>query len=97
MATEPVYQYGYSINLTSSALARTGPGAVTGVIVNSHSSGTIKLWDSLTAANTVIVNTFSFPTGSGTYNLFGAKFNVGLFATIGGTADITLVFEPYNG
>jgi len=42
-------------NLTASASIKTGPGTVSGVIVNSHSSGTLKLNDGLdgTAASAV--------------------------------------------
>ena len=51
-------------NGSASALIKTGAGVVTGVIVNSHTSGTMKLWDSTTATGTIIVNTYTFPTGS---------------------------------
>lgn len=83
----------YSVNLTSSALVKTGTGNVQGIVVNSNSSGTLKLWDSLTAANTVLFNTITFAAGSQTFNLFGARFVTGLFATIGGTADITILYN----
>lgn len=81
-------------NISASALVKTGQGAVYGVIVNSHTSGTLKLWDNTSAASTVIANTFSFPAGSGVY-MFGPgiSFNTGLYATIGGTADITILYE----
>lgn len=81
-------------NRTASALIKTGAGAVYGVVVNSHTSGTLKLWDNTSAAGTVITNTFTFPAGSGVY-MFGPgmAFYTGLFATIGGTADITILYE----
>jgi hypothetical protein len=80
-------------NFTSSNLVKTGAGVVVGVIVNSHSGGTLKLWDNTSAATTVLINTFSFPTGSGSYSLFGARFLTGLYATVGNTADITLIYN----
>ena len=85
-------------NLTVSALVKTGNGFAAGVIVNSHTGGTLKLWDNTSAATTTLVNTFTFPAGSGVYTFpsidgRGPEFTVGLFATIGGTADITLVWK----
>jgi len=81
-------------NLSASAQIKAGAGTLYGVIVNSHTSGTLKLWDSLTAANTVIANTYTFPAGYQTI-MFpqGISFYTGLFATIGGTADITLLWK----
>lgn len=80
-------------NRTSSALIKTGSGTLYGFIVNSHTSGTLKLWDNTSAASTVIMNTFSFPTGSSVQLLpMGVSFYTGLYATIGGTADITLLY-----
>lgn len=80
-------------NLTASALIKTGSGEVAGFIVNSNSSGTLKLWDALTATTPVLMNTYTFPAGSSVVS-FPAPINfvTGLFATIGGTADITIVY-----
>lgn len=81
-------------NLTASASIKAGAGTFYGVIVNSHTVGTLKLWDSLSAASTVIVNTYSFPAGSQVIMLpQGVSFYTGLFATIGGTADITILWK----
>lgn len=79
-------------NGTASASIVSGGGTVYGVIVNSHTSGTMKLWDSLTATGTVIVNTYTFPAGSGVYT-FPAPiaFYTGLFFTVGGTLDFTII------
>lgn len=81
-------------NISASALIKTGKGKVSGVVVNSHSSGTVKLWDAVTATTPIIVNTFTFPTGSGVYKFpEPIEFTVGLYATVGGTADITIIYE----
>lgn len=81
-------------NKTSSALIKTGAGKVYGIVINSHSSGTVKLWDSTTAADTVIVNTYTFPTGSGVVTFpEPINFVTGLYCTIGGTADITVIYN----
>lgn len=46
-------------------------------------------------ANVMIMDTFTFPTGSSVQTLANAEidFNVGLYATIGGTAEITVVYK----
>lgn len=78
-------------NLTASALLKTGPGILSGMYVNSTSAGTIKFWDNTSAAGTVINNTIT--PAIGYHKLGGANFTVGLYATIGGTLDVTLYFE----
>lgn len=84
-------------NLTASALLKTGTGTVAGIIINSHTSGTVKLWDNTSAAGTVICNTITFSavatTGERFIPLFDLAFNTGLYVTIGGTADITVVYK----
>lgn len=82
------------VNLTASATVKTGFGKVYGMYVNSTSSGTIKLWDNTSGSGTVINNTITPAVG---YHKLGpeegASFNTGLYATIGGTLDVTLYFE----
>lgn len=91
MPTQQIAKYS---NSTASANAlKTGEGTLWGIVVNSHTAGTIKIYDSLTQANTVIMNTFTFPSGSGVYSFpQGISFYTGLSYTIGGTADITLLY-----
>ena len=80
-------------NLSASASIKVGSGELSGVIVNSHTIGTLKLWDSLTATGTVICNTITFASGERFIPLYNATFYTGLFATIGGTADITIIYN----
>lgn len=80
-------------NLTASALIKTGAGVLKGIIVNSHTSGTLKLWDNTSAATTVLCNTITFASGPQFIKLPAIEFNTGLYATIGGTADITLLWK----
>lgn len=80
-------------NMTASALVKTGFGVVSAIIINSHTSGTIKLWDSLTATGNVICNTITLAAGERTIDLEKINFTTGLFVTIGGTADITVVYN----
>lgn len=79
-------------NLTASALVKTGYGKVAGIIVGSHTNGTIKLWDNTSAASTVLVNTMTLAAGERFIPLYDVAFNTGLYVTIGGTADITVVY-----
>ena len=79
-------------NITASTLIKTGAGTVQGFIVNSNTSGTLKLWDNTSAATTVIINTYTFPAGSSVVTFpAGISFYTGLYATVGGTADVTIV------
>lgn len=82
------------LNGTTSQAVVTGSGRLYGIIINSHSSGTFKLWDNTSAAGTVITNTFTVPTGSQMY-LFPipVDFYTGLFITVGGTIDYTLLYR----
>jgi hypothetical protein len=80
-------------NLSASGLVKTGSGTATGVIINSHSSGTLKLWDNTSGASTVICNTITFGASERFIPLYGISFETGLYATIGGTADITIVYH----
>ena len=80
-------------NLTASALIKTCAGVLKGIIVNSHTSGTLKLWDNTSAATTVICNTITFASGPQFIKLPAIEFSTGLYATIGGTADITILWK----
>lgn len=78
-------------NLTASALVKTGYGTLKGMYVNSTTAGTIKFWDNTSAATTVINNTITPAVGY--HNLGSVAFTTGLYATIGGTLDVTLHYE----
>jgi hypothetical protein len=85
--------YGLYKNTTASVLIKTGTGNLQGVIVNSHSSGTLKFWDNTSGATTVIFNTITLAAGERWIPLFGAKFTTGCYLTVGGTADVTVVYN----
>lgn len=80
-------------NLTASAQIKAGQGVAIGVIINSHTSGTLKLWDALTATTPVLCNTITFGASERFIPLYNVNFTTGLYATIGGTADITIIYE----
>lgn len=78
-------------NLSASALVKTGEGELLGIFVASASSTpTIKLWDNTSAATTVLVNTFT-PT-AGTWYPIPVRFRTGLYITISGTVDCTVMW-----
>jgi hypothetical protein len=81
-------------NLTASGQVAGGRGILSGVIVNSQSSGTIKLWDNTTAAVPVMFNTMTLSGTDRTIWFLDSTFNNGLYVTIGGTADITVIYRP---
>lgn len=81
------------VNLTASALIKTGSGRVQGIVINSHTAGTLKLWDNTAGSGTVLTNTMTFAVGERFIPLLGATFGTGLYATIGGTADVTILFN----
>ena len=60
---------------------------------NPHSSGTLKFWDNTSAATTVIFNTITLAAGERYIDLGDVAFNTGLYLTIGGTADVTVVYR----
>ena len=79
-------------NLSASATAlKNGPGILVGMYVNSTSSGTIKIYDSLTQAGTVMNNTIT--PAVGLHDFFSGGFSTGLSVTIGGTLDVTLYYQ----
>lgn len=80
------------INMSASALIRTGAGILVGMYVNSSTAGTIKFWDNTSAATTVINNTITPLIGW--HNLGNASFATGLYATIANTLDVTVYYIP---
>lgn len=95
--TDATYPYALSTEITGSGLVYTGKGTLSGIVVGSHTNGTVKIYDGLTSAGTVLVNTYTFASGSSVLDFMGIKFNTGLYITTGGTLDITVVYTPYVG
>lgn len=89
MSSNDAVYYKYS-NLTASAQVQPGIGKLGGIICASQTAGTVKVWDSLDASGSVVLNTMSLEAGK-TYAL-PAILRTGLFVTIGGTADITVFY-----
>ncbi len=80
-------------NITADTLIETGAGLVFGFIVNSNTSGSLKLWDNTSAATTVLMNTYTYAAGSSVVMLPAAvAFTTGLYADVTGTQDITIIW-----
>lgn len=82
-------------------LIHTGVGKVNGVIVHSNTNGTLKLYDSQSANFNVIHDTYTFASDSsvikfpsGSNDEKGIEFYTGLYAEIGGAANIEIIYNP---
>lgn len=78
-------------NLSATGPVVQGDGNLVGFFVASSTSGTVKLWDSTSAAGTIILQT----TGTlavGWYPM-PASFTNGVYLTVGGTINVTVVYE----
>jgi hypothetical protein len=86
-APQKIYIHG----AVTAQILKTGAGTIRKIIDNSGSGTSITLYDALTATNTfAIIN----PRAGGTTYSYGADFNIGLtISTVGGTVDITIIFE----
>lgn len=84
-------------NGTASAQILAGSGRLFGFFVNSHTNGTLKFWDALTATTPVIFNTITFAAGPN-FVVFPAAIvcTVGLYVTVGGTIDYTILTKLDN-
>lgn len=81
------------LNGTTSQAVKSAAGSFHGFIVNSHTSGTLKFWDNTAGSGTVLLNTITLAAGPGFYTLpMGVSFNTGLFVTVGGTIDYTILY-----
>jgi hypothetical protein len=81
------------LNGTTSQAIKSAAGALHGIVVNSHTSGTLKLWDNTAGSGTVLLNTITFAAGPNFISFpMGISFNTGLFATVGGTIDYTILY-----
>lgn len=82
------------LNGSTSQAVKNTAGTVYGIYVNSHSSGTIKLWDNTAGSGTVLLNTITLAAGPQFVELpaVGVSFYTGLFITVGGTIDYTVFY-----
>lgn len=90
-----VYNRGTNyINATSSKAALGAPGKLVSIFVSSASATpTIKLYDSLTATGTTLINTFT-PVAGTAYTFPHVRAQTGIYIAISGTVDCMVFFDP---
>ena len=77
-------------NISADTLIKSGDGHMIGFNVNSTSSGTVVIYDSLTATGTKIANTYTPAAG---WNAYPAHFKTGLYFDVTGTIDLTVIWK----
>ena len=82
----------YYKNLTADALVKEGAGKLTGLFVASTTAGTVKIWDAMSAAAPILLNTFT-PVAATNYEFPDIVFTRGLFIDITNTIDLTVFYE----
>ena len=75
------------VRLTGSGSVIAGEGVLCGMYVSSTSSGTVKLYDYLSATSTVINNTIT--PAIGYHNLGNVHCTTGCYCQTTGTIDVT--------
>lgn len=86
--------FAFNQNTLNGFQAKGSAGRVKGIFVSAASATpTLKLWDSLTATGSPLIETFT-PVAATMYN-FGSdiEFGTGLFVTQAGCSDITVFYE----
>ena len=80
--------------VTSTGLALTGSGTIYGFVCGTHSSGTLKLEDSIGGGQNTLMSTYTLPTGAQVVRLpKELPFTNGLYATVGGSGTFDLVID----
>lgn len=87
-----VLEAGLPKNLTASGQIKASAGKLIGAVINSHSSGTIKIWNDTAGSGTVLFNTITLAAGERFIPFYGVYASTGLYATLGGTIDVTFVY-----
>lgn len=82
-------QGGNYVRLTATGAVKVTAGQLIGFYVANTTSGTLTLWDSLSAAGTQITGLI---TPAINFSWVPAIFLTGCFAQIGGTLDVTFIF-----
>lgn len=84
---------GIAVNLSATGRIKDTAGILVGVVINSHTGGTLKFWNNTSAAGSVLFNTITLAAGERYINFFNANFDTACFLTVGGTADVTVIYK----
>ena len=79
------------VNLTASGVVCGATCKLIGMYVNSTSAGTVKFWDNASAGSGTVINNTITPA-VGYHPLGRARAGNGVYATIGGTIDVTFYY-----
>jgi hypothetical protein len=78
--------------LAASGQVKATDGELVGILVSTSTALTLKVWDSLSATGTAIVETTG-TLSAGAYIPMPANFGTGCYVTIGGTGTITVFYK----
>lgn len=80
--------------LTASGVIKAAPGTLRKLVINSHSSGVIRLWNNASAASgTAFGGAMTLAAGERTVEVGPAYFTTGIFLEIvSGSANITPLY-----
>lgn len=75
-------------------VVKTGNTTLNGIIVNSHTSGTIEIRDGAAyVGGTLKFGTITLAAGPNFINFFGTRFASGLVVSLGGTIDVSVLYK----
>ena len=80
-------------NVTGPDLVKTGQGSLVGIVVNSHSSGTLQFLDGIDLTGTAVGGVITLAATERAIGLYDMAFTSGLYLAVGGTADITVYYN----
>jgi len=84
----------YRATTATAHVVKTGNATLNGIVVNSHSSGTIEIRDGAAfVGGTLKFGTLTLAVGERFIPCFGARFSAGLIVSVGGTADLTILYK----
>ena len=71
-------------NLSASAQIKSTPGVLVGVVINSHSSGTLKFWNNTAGSGNVLFNTITLASGERFIPFYNANFDTACYQLLQG-------------
>lgn len=80
------------VDISASGVVANAPCILTGMFVNSSTSGTVKLYDNASAASGIVLNNTTGTLAVGYYPLGNANTTNGVYCTVGGTLDVTFYY-----
>ena len=80
------------VQANASTQVFAGKGIIKGILVSSTTSGTLKIWDSLSATGTVLINTIT-PAAGTFIPLPNVQCNTGCYVTAANTIEYTILYS----